>query len=179
MLQGIPPYQLAYNMKFPGTYAAYAVIMALFGQTPAGIHFGVLCLTTLTALMLFWLGKKILDPTAGIVSASFLRRDGRQPFDARTGGARHAFLRVLCHRRLVRDVAGAAERETGWSSWPPASFSASAVLMKQQAALIALWASLAFIVWLLSPNRNSARQTVLAGRGVFGVGIILPFACAA
>jgi len=63
MLQGIPPYQLAYNMKFPGTYAAYAAIMALFGQTPAGIHFGVLCLTTLTALMLFWLGKQILDAT--------------------------------------------------------------------------------------------------------------------
>ena len=70
MLQGIPPYELAYNMKFPGTYAAYAVIMALFGETPAGIHFGVLCLTTLTALMLFWLGKKMLDPAAGIVAAS-------------------------------------------------------------------------------------------------------------
>ena len=25
ILQGIPPYKLAYNMKFPGTYAAYAV----------------------------------------------------------------------------------------------------------------------------------------------------------
>lgn len=37
MLQGIPPYELAYNMKFPGTYAGYAVIMALFGQTPASI----------------------------------------------------------------------------------------------------------------------------------------------
>jgi len=24
ILQGIPPYQLAYNMKLPGTYAAYA-----------------------------------------------------------------------------------------------------------------------------------------------------------
>src|SRR5208337_3675130 len=71
MLQGIPPYQLAYNMKFPGAYAGYAVIMALFGQTPAGIHFGVLCLTTLTALMLFWLGKKMLDPTAGMVAATF------------------------------------------------------------------------------------------------------------
>ena len=34
LLQGIPPYQLAYNMKFPGVYAAYAFIMALFGQTP-------------------------------------------------------------------------------------------------------------------------------------------------
>src|ERR1700689_2338682 len=70
MLQGIPPYELAYNMKFPGTYAAYAFIMALFGETPAGIHFGMICVTTLTALMLFWLGKKILDATAGVVAAT-------------------------------------------------------------------------------------------------------------
>src|SRR6476661_1403316 len=40
MLQGIPPYKLAYNMKLPGTYAAYALILAVFGQTPSGIHFG-------------------------------------------------------------------------------------------------------------------------------------------
>ncbi|HEX9047764.1 MAG TPA: hypothetical protein VF988_12125, partial [Verrucomicrobiae bacterium] len=42
ILQGVPPYAEAYNMKFPGTYLAYAGIMALFGQSPAGIHFGVL-----------------------------------------------------------------------------------------------------------------------------------------
>src|SRR5437016_4519069 len=42
MLQGIPPYRLAYNMKFPGVYAAYALIMAIFGQTTEGIRFGVL-----------------------------------------------------------------------------------------------------------------------------------------
>src|SRR5437016_11576238 len=41
MLQGIPPYKLAYNMKFPGTYAAYAVIMSIFGQTIFGIHLGL------------------------------------------------------------------------------------------------------------------------------------------
>ena len=33
ILQGIPPYKLVYNMKFPGTYAAYALIMSIFGQT--------------------------------------------------------------------------------------------------------------------------------------------------
>ena len=27
LLEGRPPYELAYNMKFPGTYAAYAGIM--------------------------------------------------------------------------------------------------------------------------------------------------------
>ena len=30
------PYKLAYNMKLPGTYGAYALILAVFGQTPAG-----------------------------------------------------------------------------------------------------------------------------------------------
>jgi len=28
-------------MKLPGTYAAYAVIMAVFGQSPSGIHLGL------------------------------------------------------------------------------------------------------------------------------------------
>jgi hypothetical protein len=41
MLQGIPPYKLVYNMKFPGTYAAYAAIMSIFGPTILGIHLGV------------------------------------------------------------------------------------------------------------------------------------------
>src|SRR5262249_56538745 len=42
MLQGIPPYRLAYNMKFPGVYAAYAFIMWIFGLTSIGIHPGLL-----------------------------------------------------------------------------------------------------------------------------------------
>jgi 4-amino-4-deoxy-L-arabinose transferase-like glycosyltransferase len=69
ILHGIPPYELAYNMKFPGTYLGYAGFMGLFGETPGGIHFGLLLMTTATALMLYWLGKKILDETAGVVAA--------------------------------------------------------------------------------------------------------------
>ena len=40
ILQGVPPYRLVYNMKFPGVYYAYSVILALFGQTAWGIHAG-------------------------------------------------------------------------------------------------------------------------------------------
>src|SRR5437764_12848791 len=39
MLQGIPPYKLAYNMKLPGTYAAYAVIMTILCKIPRDNHF--------------------------------------------------------------------------------------------------------------------------------------------
>ena len=73
LLQGIPPYQLAYNMKFPGTYAAYAVMMAVFGETPAGIHFGVLCVTTLTAWMLYRFGRRLFDEATGAVAATTRR----------------------------------------------------------------------------------------------------------
>src|SRR5689334_239895 len=42
LLHGIPPWKGVYTMKFPGTSAAYAVLMSLFGQTCAGIHLGFL-----------------------------------------------------------------------------------------------------------------------------------------
>ena len=54
MLQGIPPYQLAYNMKFPGVYAAYALIMAMFGQTSVGIHLGLLILNISSTVVIFF-----------------------------------------------------------------------------------------------------------------------------
>src|SRR5882757_3196350 len=56
MLQGIPPYRLAYNMKFPGVYAAYALIMWIFGESSVGIHLGIALVTSLTAVFVFLIG---------------------------------------------------------------------------------------------------------------------------
>src|SRR5436309_2795552 len=69
MLQGIAPYKLAYNMKFPGTYAAYALIMALFGQTIVGIHLGLLLINAATILLVFLLGRRLINSIAGIAAA--------------------------------------------------------------------------------------------------------------
>jgi hypothetical protein len=63
ILQGVPPYQLAYNMKFPGTYAAYAVIMSIFGQTVAGIHLGLLLINVATVVLIFFLGRQLVNST--------------------------------------------------------------------------------------------------------------------
>jgi len=69
ILQGVPPYQDAYNMKLPGTYLAYAASMAVFGQTPTGIHLGLALVNAATIWLMFLLGRKLLDPTAGAVAA--------------------------------------------------------------------------------------------------------------
>ena len=55
ILEGIPPYQLVYNVKFPGTYAAYALLLAVFGQTVSGIHLGLLFVNLGAIVLLFFL----------------------------------------------------------------------------------------------------------------------------
>src|SRR2546425_456125 len=59
MLQGVPPYKEAYNMKLPGTYAAYALIMAAFGQSPSGIHLGLMLVNVASIVLVFLLGRKL------------------------------------------------------------------------------------------------------------------------
>jgi hypothetical protein len=70
ILQGIPPYELAYNMKLPGTYAAYAAIMAIFGETAAGIHVGVIMVNAACIFLVFAITKKLFDPTAAVAAGA-------------------------------------------------------------------------------------------------------------
>jgi hypothetical protein len=68
LLQGVPPYKLAYTMKLPGTCAAYAVMMAVFGQTPGGIHIGMIVVTSLSAILVFLLGRRLHGLLAGTIA---------------------------------------------------------------------------------------------------------------
>src|SRR3954454_20748763 len=70
MLQGIPPYKLAYNMKLPGTYAAYAVIMAAFGETTRGIHLGLILVNSLTTILVYFLGRSLFGKICGLSAAA-------------------------------------------------------------------------------------------------------------
>src|SRR5215472_5753345 len=53
ILHGVPPYKDAYNMKLPGTYVGYAVLMGLFGQSAAGLHFGVALVNAAAIVLVF------------------------------------------------------------------------------------------------------------------------------
>ncbi|MGD0283669.1 MAG: glycosyltransferase family 39 protein [Dissulfurispiraceae bacterium] len=70
MLQGVPPYLTAYNMKLPGIYAAYALVMAVFGQTIAGIHIGLMIVNAIATIFIFILARKLFDNVAAVVAAA-------------------------------------------------------------------------------------------------------------
>lgn len=68
LLRGIPPYALAYGMKFPGTYVAFAGIMALGGQSPSGIHLGLLVVNVTTVALVILIGRRLVNMIAGLAS---------------------------------------------------------------------------------------------------------------
>ncbi len=70
MLQGIPPYKLVYSMKFPGMYTAYAAIMAVFGQTIAGIHVGFILVNAADPCAGLSAGKAAVFNRAGVAAAA-------------------------------------------------------------------------------------------------------------
>lgn len=70
MLDGIPPYRLAYNMKFPGTYAAYAAALALFGESVRGVHLGLLVANALAIVLTFLVGRRLAGDLAAVLAAA-------------------------------------------------------------------------------------------------------------
>ena len=174
MLQGIPPYQAAYTMKLPGTAAMYALSMAVFGQTPGGIHLGVLCVTTLTALMLFWLGRQILDTTAGMVAATAYAVMAATP--DMLGLAGHATQFAAFFATAAVCLLWQVRQSFHWLKIAAAGLLFGlAVLMIQHAALIAAWALAAFAAGSFRKADLPIGRR-LSAIGAFGGSIILPAA---
>lgn len=174
ILQGIPPYKLAYTMKLPGTGAMYALGMAVFGQTPAGIHLAALCVTTLTALMLFWLGRKVFDSTAGMVAATTYAVMAATP--DMLGLAGHATQFAAFFATAGMCLLWRTRKDFRWLQiFASGLLFGLAVLMIQHAALIAAWALIVFAATSFRRNElpPGSRLTAIVA---FGGAIILPFA---
>jgi 4-amino-4-deoxy-L-arabinose transferase-like glycosyltransferase len=171
LLQGMPPYSLVYNMKFPGTYGAYALVMALFGQTIGGIRLGLLVVNALTTLLLYFLVRRLFGRTTGVLAA-----------------ASHALLSltitamgVYAHAmHFVALPAVAAmlllvPREEGetprpWHYVAAGGLLAVAVLMKQPGATFGLFAG-AWLLFLRPKDERAkpVRDTLLLGAGSVAV----------
>jgi hypothetical protein len=70
LLQGFPPYTEAYDVRFPGIYCIYALIMAIFGQNHISIHFGLLIANIATVFLIFLLGRRLFNSWTGVVAGA-------------------------------------------------------------------------------------------------------------
>jgi len=174
MLQGIPPYKLAYNMKLPGIYAAYAVIMSIFGQTILGIHLGLLLVNAATIALIFLLGRRLMNSTAGIAAATSYAILSVTP--SVLGLAAHAtnfvMLPALGGTLLILKVYDSGRSAFG-RLFASGLLFGLAVLMKQPAAFFVVFAA---IYLILKELHRGWKQTGLVPRIlIFTAGVILPF----
>lgn len=102
LLQGVPPYATAYNFKMPGIYGIYAAILGVFGQTPTGIHAGLLVVNAATIVLVFLVAARLFDRTAGVTAgAAFAALSLSPRLFAPTAYAEHFLLPPVLAGTLV------------------------------------------------------------------------------
>lgn len=159
MLHGLPPYSLVFNMKFPGTYAMYALFETLLGQTITGVRLGLMVVTSATTILLYFLGARLLGRAGGLVTA-----------------AAHAMLALsitamgpfahATHFVMLFAVAGALLLLQGRPYLAGVAFGL-AILMKQPGATFAIFAA----GWLAFQPKRLRNVGLLTAGGVT-VGVI-------
>ena len=172
MLHGIPPYKLASNMKLPGTYAAYAAIMAVFGQTAGGIHVGMILVTSLAAVLVFFLGRYLYGPrAASVAGTSYVFLAARPGVLGIDGHATH-FVVVTALAGILLLLYAIDRKSVGLIFASGLSFGLS-FLMKQPGILFAIFAGL-YWIYCESKRRVPARKLAIGGT-VFLAGTALPY----
>ena len=171
MLQGIPPYMLAYNLKLPGTYAAYAAILAIFGETPAGIHLGFLLINAVTTLLLYLLAVRLLGRLAGVVAAASYALLSTSP--GILGFQAHAthFI-VLPAIVAILLLLSALESGRWWLLFASGLIAGISFLMKQHGIFAPVFCFLYLVVSARKQERNW--RDILRFSIWFAIGVLLP-----
>jgi hypothetical protein len=172
ILHGLPPYELAYNMKLPGTYFAYASGMALFGQTIAGVHLTLLVANSLTIALMFLLGRKLSGDIGGLVACASYAVMSISP--AVAGLAAHAthflVLFAVAATLLLLKASETRRRDILFFS---GLFYGLAFLMKQPGVFFGLFGGV-FLIWQAAREGKLISREFIKTSFVFGLGMILP-----
>jgi Dolichyl-phosphate-mannose-protein mannosyltransferase len=172
LLQGIPPYKIACNMKLPGTYAAYAAIMAVFGETSAGIRLGMIPVNAAAAIMVFFLAKRLYGFLAGSVAGcTYAFLSARPALLALDGHATH-FV-VLAALAGILLLLRALDTKRIHLFFGSGLCFGLAFLMKQPGILFGLFA-VCFWLWQESRRPFPWRDILVRGGALFA-GMVLPF----
>jgi 4-amino-4-deoxy-L-arabinose transferase-like glycosyltransferase len=174
ILDGLPPYAHLYNMKLPGIYAAYALVMAVFGETGAGIHLGLLLVNLGTGVLLFLLARRLHGPTVGaLAAASYAVLSLGRTVHGIFANAEH-FVMLFATGGLLL-LLGAVEAKRRGRVFLGGLLLGAGFLMKQHGAAFVLF-GLVYVVIAAFRARPTDRRWRVGATGCFLLGAALPYA---
>ena len=160
-------------MKLPGIYAAYALILAVFGQTHTGIHMGLLIINAITILLVFLLAKHLTDSFAGVfAAAAFAVLSLAQSVQGVFANAEHFVILFAVAGILLLVLA--VDRNNLVLLLAASILLGIGFLMKQHGIAFIVFAGLYLLFSQLrcKPFRPKA---LLLRAGLFIIGVMLPF----
>ena len=174
ILEGIPPYKIAYSMNFPGTYFMYAFFMSIFGATPVGIHLGLLTVNLASIFLLFLLGRKFAGNFGAFAAASAYAFLSLSP--SVLGFATHAthFIVLPALAGTLLLLKATAKEKTNLYFFAGLLLGC-APIMKQQGLFFPLFGGLFMILNYIFFNRARIKSFSLH-LGIFCLGIFIPIA---
>ena len=172
LLKGISPFTHAYTMKLPGVSAVYALFISVFGQTPAGIHLGLLLVNLACVLLVYLLARRLFDPlTAALSGASYAVLSLSQAvYGAHAHATHFVMLFALAGFLLLLRAMDQGRLATLFASGLCFGL---AFTMKQHAALMIAFALL-YLVWR-DWSRPQERQFLLRAVPLFLSAIVTPY----
>jgi hypothetical protein len=176
MLQGVSIYREACTdgLKLPGTCAAYALAMALFGQTTVAIHGVVILVTLATAALVFLLTRRICGDGAGTVAAGAYAMLSISP--PSSGLAAHAthfvMLPVMAGIFLLQNL---DERTSARRIFMAGLLLGVALMMKQTGAMFGIFAAV-WVAYCESISSGKSYRRLFGRLGWLALGGLLPFA---
>ena len=175
ILDGVPPYAEAYNLKPPGIYLAYASMMAIFGESPAGVHAGLLAVNLLCGLFLFLMVRRLRGPmTAAISTAAFLALSAMPKVLGLSAHATHfVLLPALAGMFLLLRHADSRPGLMGAGFLMGASF-----LVKQPGIFFVLLGGVMIALAGRDRRSNGAPGNVWSGLSWYSLGAAVPIASA-
>lgn len=173
ILHGGVPYLDAYNMKLPGTYFMYSIIIFLFGYTPTGIHTGLMLISLITIFLLYLSLKKLFTPGIALVTATVYALIS--PSLAILGFAAHAthFINLFFALGLFF-FSRFCENKKWISAAVTGLMFGLAFLMKQQAAVLMVLGGLLIIVTEIL-TKSVQWKRLIANTVSFCIAAVIPY----
>ena len=173
LLQGVLPGQLLYTMKLPGTHAAYACLMAVCGESCAGVHLGFLVVNCATIVLMFWFAQALWGSLAAMAAAATYALVSLSAETLGTSAHATHFV-VLCAVSGLGLLAHASRTGRLLSFFGSGVLLSCSVLMKHNGVFFAGF-GVGWLIWL-GFNRRLGAQWAFAKAGLmFCAGAVAPF----
>ncbi|MDX2189511.1 MAG: glycosyltransferase family 39 protein [Bacteroidota bacterium] len=173
ILNGIPPYKDAYNMKLPGTYYMYALWMGMFGTTITGVHFGLLIMTIGTILLLFFSFRTLFTSNVALIASGVY---GLMSLSANLlGFAAHAthFMTFYIALALFFYSKFTKNRKWFWALLTGIALGMS-FLMKQQAVFMLVFGFLMIVIYQVFEKPLPIKSLII-NAGLYSIGVFIPY----